>query len=47
MNKIVETIGCLVYNFALVAGTTYLVVNYNWSMWCYLLATLFMVSTKD
>jgi hypothetical protein len=36
----------VVYNFAIVAGTTYLVVFYEWSMWCYLLAMCFMVSVK-
>ncbi len=33
----------LLYNFALIAGTTYLVVEYEWSMWCYLLTMMFLV----
>lgn len=33
----------LLYNFALVAGTTWLVVELDWSMWCYLLTMCFMV----
>jgi hypothetical protein len=45
--KSVEIIGVLLYNFAIVAGTTYVVINYNWSMWTYLLAILFMMSVKD
>lgn len=36
----------LVYNFAIVAGASYLVAVYNWSMWSYLLAMCFMVSIK-
>jgi nicotinamide riboside transporter PnuC len=36
-------IPALLYNFALIAGTTYLVVEYEWSMWCYLLTMLFLV----
>jgi len=47
MNKTIETVGCLVYNFALLAGTTYLIVNYNWSVWSYALAALFLVSKRD
>jgi len=46
--KLLESIACLIYNFALLAGATFLVVNYNWSMWVYLLVVLFMVKqTKD
>ena len=36
----------IVYNFAILAGTSYLVVFHEWSMWCYLLAMCFMVSVK-
>lgn len=36
----------VIYNFAIVAGTTYLVVMHQWSMWCYLLAILFMTNVK-
>lgn len=33
----------LIYNFAIIAGTTYLIVELDWSMWTYLLAMLFLV----
>jgi uncharacterized protein (DUF983 family) len=36
----------LLYNFAIVAGASYLVAVYNWSMWTYLLAMCFMLSTR-
>ena len=45
--KSVAIIGLLLYNFAILAGTTYVVINYNWSMWTYLLAILFMLSEED
>ena len=45
--KSVEIIGVLLYNLVILAGTTYVVINYNWSMWTYLLAILFMMSVKD
>lgn len=32
----------LVYNLAIIAGTTYLIVFYDWSMWWYLFAILIM-----
>ena len=34
----------LVYNLTIVAGASYLIVVYNWSMWTYLLAMFFLVS---
>ena len=34
------------YNFAVVAGTTYLVAEREWSMWTYLLALCFMTTVK-
>jgi len=43
-----NVIAILVYNFLLVAGTAYLVVEYNWSMWTFLLTLMFfMVNKKD
>lgn len=36
----------ILYNLIIVAGTTFLVVNYEWSMWCYLLALCFMSNVK-
>ena len=43
MNTIV-TLGVLVYDFLLVAGTAYLVVVHDWSMWTFLLTLLFGMS---
>jgi hypothetical protein len=37
-------IPALLYNFALIAGTTWLVVELDWSMWCYLLTICFLVT---
>jgi hypothetical protein len=36
----------LLYNFAIVAGASYLIVVYDWSMWTYLLAMFFILSTR-
>ncbi len=36
----------MMYNLTLVAGTTYLVVVYDWSMWTYLLTMCFLTSVK-
>lgn len=33
----------LLYNFAILAGASYLVAVYNWSMWTYLLAMFFLL----
>ena len=43
MNTIV-TLGVLVYDFLLVAGTAYLVAVHDWSMWTFLLTLLFCMS---
>jgi hypothetical protein len=37
----------LVYNFAILAGASYLIVVYNWSMWIYLLAMLCLCQTSS
>ena len=37
----------LIYNLAIIAGTTYLVVEYDWSMWCYLLAMCFLITRSS
>jgi hypothetical protein len=37
----------VVYNFALIAGTAYLVVEYNWSMWTFVLTIMFMGNLKS
>jgi hypothetical protein len=34
----------LLYNFAILAGASYLIVVYDWSMWTYLLAMLFLIN---
>lgn len=36
----------MAYNLALVSGTAYLVEAHGWSMWTFLLAGLFCLSTK-
>lgn len=36
----------VLYNFCLVAGTTYLVAEREWSMWTYLLTLCFMTTVK-
>lgn len=36
----------VIYNFAILAGTSYLVVHYDWSMWTYLLALLCLAGVK-
>jgi|LakMenE18May11ns_1017448.scaffolds.fasta_scaffold7616939_1 hypothetical protein len=36
----------VLYNLAIVAGTTFLIVHYDWSMWCYLLTFCFMSNVK-
>ena len=41
-----NVIAILVYNFLLVAGTAYLVVEYSWSMWTFLLTLMFFMITK-
>jgi len=43
MNTIV-TLGVLAYDFLLVAGTAYLVVVHDWSMWTFLLTLVFCMS---
>lgn len=47
MNKTVIGITIMLYNMTLIIGTTYLVVNYNWSMGTYLLALFLMKDFKD
>ena len=38
----------LTYNITLIVGTAYLVQVYDWSMWTFLLTTIFFVTkTKD
>ena len=44
MSATVIAIAMLLYNMTLIVGVTYLVVNYNWSMWTYLLAICFLTN---
>lgn len=37
-------VAVLIYNFALLSGATYLIVVYEWSLWTYVGAVLFMRS---
>lgn len=39
-------LAALVYNLILLAGTAYLVQEYNWSMWTFLLAAVFLMSHR-
>lgn len=41
-----NVIAILVYNFLLVAGTAYLVVEHNWSMWTFLLTLAFFMINR-
>ena len=40
-------IAILVYDLALLAGTAYLVAIHNWSMWTFLLAAIFFMTSKS
>lgn len=44
MNRNLEIFLVLVYNLALVAGTSYLIVAHDFSVWMYLLALIFAAS---
>lgn len=46
MKDIIIAIFIIVYDFLLIAGTAYLVQVYDWSMWTFLLAALFFITTK-
>lgn len=47
MNKTVVGLAVILYNLTLIVGTTYVVIEYNWSMWTYLLTICFMLSMKN
>ena len=47
MNHTIESILVILYNLTLLGGTAYLVQQYNWSAWWFLLTVLCLVSTKD
>lgn len=40
MKDVLITLMVLVYNMALLVGATYLVIEYQWSMWVYFLVIL-------
>lgn len=40
-------IACLIYNLCILTGATYLIVFYDWSLWMYVVAALFMLTVKD
>ena len=40
-------IAILVYDLLLLAGTAYLVAIHNWSMWTFLLAAVFFMTSKN
>jgi hypothetical protein len=44
MNRNLEIFLVLMYNLALVAGTSYLIVAHDFSAWTYLLALIFAAS---
>lgn len=47
MNNTIIGIAILLYNFALIAGTTWLVAMHDWSGWWYLLTVLLMIYAKE
>lgn len=46
MNKVLMTILVLLYNFSLFALTSYIVVNYNWSLWAFFIPLCFVVGMR-
>jgi hypothetical protein len=46
MSDAILKIMILVYDFLLVAGTAYLVQEHGWSMWTFLLAMFFFITTS-
>lgn len=47
MNKNFIALLIVVYNFALIAGTAYVIVEYSWSMWTFVLTIMFMMNLKS
>lgn len=45
-HELIVKLAIIVYDFALVAGTAYLVEIHNWSMWSFCLTLLFFMVTK-
>lgn len=46
MNNTVVGLAIILYNLTLIVGTTYVVIEYNWSMWTYLLTFVLMLGLK-
>ena len=46
MSDFLSNVAILLYDFALVAGTTYVVIVYDWSMWTYLLTLCFFMTKR-
>jgi hypothetical protein len=46
VNDTIIKIAILLYDFCLLAGTAYLVAVHNWSMWTFLLAAIFFMTTS-
>ena len=44
MSETIVSLGVLLYNFLLVAGTAWLIAFYDWSMWTFLLTVCFITS---
>ena len=44
--KAVVMVACLLYNFALVAGTAYLIAFHDWSVFWFLVTALFIVTVR-
>lgn len=47
MMEVILKICVLIYDFALLAGAAYLVEERNWSMWTFLLVTVFFFLPKS
>lgn len=47
MNITILGIAILLYNFALVAGTTWLVAMHDWSGWWYILTIALMMQVRN
>lgn len=47
MSDTIIKLAIILYDFCLLAGTAYLVTVHEWSMWSFLLAAIFFLTTKD
>lgn len=46
MSNAIIKVAILIYDFALLAGAAYMVQVYDWSMWTFLLAAIFFMTSK-